>query len=281
MTQNPGVSVIMPVYNAGVYLDRAIRSILQQSYRDFELIIINDHSKDNSEQVILSYDDPRIVYRAQQENRGVIEAMNLGISMARAPYICVMHADDIALPQRLEWQKDWLDRHPDAAIVAGRSKWIDEHDQPAGSWPLDDTTISRDAIRKTMPWESCISHPTVMIRTDVLRKYGGYDISQQRKEYAVEDYPLWLTILSDGYEIDKIAEPVLLYRVHRESTTQKHYRKQNPFLLTYHTKKIFLQQKRKQRKLNTFDRAVQISMYLDWIKAQLKKIKSFFVKSRN
>lgn len=273
MNNIPAISVVMPVYNAGIFLAAAIESILSQTFRDFEFLIINDYSTDNSDAIICSYNDSRIIYHKQPHNMGVIKAMNRGLSLAKAPYFCVMHADDIALPERLYLQKKWLDENLNTALVAGKNILIDIHNQKNGTWALDEKTIRRKDIRRMMPWKNCISHPTVMMRTNILKQYGGYDISQQRKQYAVEDYPLWLNFLSDGYSIDKIAEPILLYRIHAESTTKKHYRKQNAYRLTYNTKRLYLQQKRKQRKLNSFDRTVQISMYLDWIKAVIKDIK--------
>jgi len=273
MSTQPDISVIMPVYNAEKYLDKAIASILAQTYRNFEFIIVNDCSKDKSAAIIAAYDDPRIIYKSHDINKGVVQAMNTGITSCRAPLICIMHADDIALPERLEKQKAWMDRHPDTALLAGKTITINENEEPAPSWAVDERTTSRQAIRRMMKWENCITHSTVMIRTEILKKYG-YDSSQQLKEYAVEDYPLWLNILADGLHIDKLPEPVIRYRVHQQNTTNVHYRKINPYYLYYQTKKIYLQDRKNRNAVTRYDKAIRFTMWADRIKATLKDIKT-------
>ncbi|MBL7750115.1 MAG: glycosyltransferase family 2 protein, partial [Chitinophagaceae bacterium] len=114
MAHSPSISVIMPVYNAGKFLREAIDSILGQTHTDLEFIIVNDCSADESEAIILSYTDPRIVYIKHEVNKGVVAAMNTGIALVKAPLLCIMHADDISLPERLAWQKEWLERHPES-----------------------------------------------------------------------------------------------------------------------------------------------------------------------
>lgn len=272
MFNTPSISVIMPVYNAGKYLREAIDSILGQTHADFEFIIVNDCSTDDSEAILLSYTDSRIVYIKHAVNQGVVAAMNTGIARVKAPLLCVMHADDISLPERLAWQKDWLDRHPGTAVVAGKTLPIDETGAPAKAWEMDEKIVSGKDIRRVMKWENCITHSTVMIRTAIMKQYG-YDTSQQLPEYAVEDYPLWLTLLADGYAIEKIDRPVIKYRVHSQNTTHVHYRRINPYYLYFQTKKLYLKARREKGVYNAYDRSIFWTMAADRIRAILKDIK--------
>jgi len=274
---NASIDVIMPVYNAEAFLDKAINSILKQTYTDFRLIIVDDCSTDRSQQIIRSFNDSRILYYGHKENKGVVASMNTGLSLTQAPYVCVMHADDISLPERLAVQKKWMDEHTDTAVVAGYLIFINEKDEETGVWNLDRETNTRQSIRRKMIKENCIAHPTVMMRTEIIKKYG-YDPAQQLKGYAVEDYPLWLNLLADGHHIDKLQKPVLLYRTHLQSATSSFLRKRNPFLINYFTKLKYISERKKKKKLNSFDFLVMISLRLDYIKAQLKNLKAFFVK---
>jgi glycosyltransferase involved in cell wall biosynthesis len=277
MNTSPAVSVIMPVYNADRYVAKAVESILGQTFTDFELIIVNDCSTDNSDKIIRSFTDGRIIYFRLEQNAGVVAAMNKGLELSGGEFIAVMHADDISLPQRLQAQVSFLRQHKDVAVVASPSVFIDEDNNPTGAtWQLNDATDTFRKIKTAMIWENCISHPTVMIRTDVAKKYR-YQSSKMHKGFAVEDYPLWLNILSDGYKIEKLKEPLLLYRVHTNSATTAFLRKRNPFLVNYHSKKSYLQNRKKKGRLTAFDRMVQITMYLDYLKAVGKNIKRTFI----
>jgi len=267
----------MPVYNASAYLHDAIESILQQSYPHFEFIIINDCSTDSSEEVIRSFHDQRIIYIKQPVNAGVVVAMNVGLGCAMGKYIAVMHADDISLPERLEMQVNAMEADPSIAVLAGKSIFVNEHNEPTSTkWKLDEATVTPAAIRKAMVKESCISHPTTMMRTDVVLQYG-YQSSPLHQGFAVEDYPLWLQLLSDGYTIAKLDKTVLRYRVHTLSATGTYLRKKNPFLVNYYSKQFYLQQRKAKGKFNSFDKAVQRSMMIDFAKAQLKEIKKKLV----
>lgn len=264
----PEVSIILPVHNSGRYIRKTIDSLLAQSFRNFELIVINDGSTDDSETIIQSYTDPRIVYYTNEGNKGLIFTLNRGIFMARGKYIARMDADDICLPERLALQKEWLDEHTDAAIVACTVQFINEQDQPTGTWPLDRITITREAIRKTLPKENCIAHPSVMGRTDILKQYW-YAENQKN----IEDYDLWLRLAADGCAIDKINRDLLLYRVHQQSVTSVHLRKGNVFLKLYHCKRRFVWQRIRSGKLNGFVARVMATMAYDLGVALFKSFK--------
>ena len=264
----PEISIILPVHNSGRYIRKTIDSLLAQSFRNFELIIINDGSTDDSETIIQSYTDPRIVYYTNESNKGLIFTLNRGIFMARGKYIARMDADDICLPERLELQKLWLDEHTDASMVACTIQFIDEQDAPAGAWPLDRSTITRQAIHKTLPKENCIAHPSIMGRTGVFKAYW-YAENQKN----TEDYDLWLRLAADGHIIDKINRDLLLYRVHQQSVTQAHLRKGNMFLKLYHCKRRFVWQRIRSGKFNGFVARVMATMAYDLGVALFKIIK--------
>lgn len=268
----PLVSVILPVYNAAAFLREAIDSIVQQSLEDWELVLVEDCSTDGSRAIIASYTDPRIRPLYLPQNLGVVGAMNAGLAECTGRYVAVMHADDVALPERLALESDWLERHPETALVAAFIDMTDEGGKPVGVWDVDRRFVSAEDIRQGMLTENCIAHSTVMLRRDVLARYG-YDPAQQKKGFAVEDYGLWLELLSDGYRFEKIPQPLLRYRVHQQQATTRYLRKSNPFRIKYGTKRIYLDKIRRKRPLNSFDRALRRHMYFDWIMAVLKDVK--------
>lgn len=122
---NPLVSVIMPAYNGEKYIGDAIESVLNQSYDNFELIIVEDKSTDNTLEVIQKYIDSRLFLYLNSQNRGIAYSTNLGIAKSKGKYIALLDDDDIALKRRLEWQVNFLEEHKDIDIVGGRSALID------------------------------------------------------------------------------------------------------------------------------------------------------------
>ena len=117
-SSQPVISVILPVYNAERFLREAIDSVLKQTFVDFEFIILNDGSTDKTEDIILSYKDPRIRYVKNEKNLKLIKTLNKGVDMARGKYIARMDADDISLPERFEKEVAYLEAHPDVAVVS-------------------------------------------------------------------------------------------------------------------------------------------------------------------
>ena len=220
----PSVSVILPVYNSEAFIEKAIQSVLGQSFFDFELIIINDGSTDQSEKIILSFTDARIVYLKNEKNFGLIYTLNKGIELAQGKYIARMDADDICLPDRLAKQTAFLDKNENVSAVATVIDFINEQDEKKGVWYLDRETITAEQIRRKMPYENCIAHPTVMVRSAIIKK-----LKYKPYQENIEDYDLWLRMLNRGLRIEKIDTPLLLYRVHSNSVTSLHLKESNPF----------------------------------------------------
>jgi len=269
----PKVSVILPVYNAERYLKQAIDSVFLQTFADFELILINDGSTDDSEKIILGFNDERLLYLKNERNSGLIYTLNKAVAEAKGEYIARMDADDICFAERLELQSQWLDEHRGTAIVASFNIVIDESGTEVGYSEKDRDFVSAVEIRKQMPVENCLTHPSVMGRAEIFKSYA-YSASQKN----IEDYDLWLRLLADGYVIEKIAKPLLYYRVHQTSVTQSKLRKTNFFLKHFQCKQRYLAARIKSRKFNAFDLRVAKEALLDLGRAAGKGAKKLLTR---
>lgn len=203
--QNPLISVILPAYNAEKYLAQAINSILNQKCRDFELLVINDGSTDNTEEVIRSFSDSRIRYIKNDNNLGLIGTLNKGISLSAGKYIARMDADDISRDIRFEQQVKYLESNPEVVICSSsRIEFSDLSERQHISFvPLDDISIRISSIFSTP-----FTHPAVMMRRDIVVDNNiSFDLAYK---YA-EDYDFWIKILMHGKGYN-FKVPLLLYR---------------------------------------------------------------------
>src|SRR5688572_15308235 len=212
---SPAISVVLPVFNCEKYIGQAIQSVLQQTFTDFEFIIINDGSNDNTEEVIKSFSDSRIIYEKNDSNKGLVYSLNKGVDKAVGKYIARMDGDDICMPERFRKQIDYLEQNGKVDVLATIVTLIDENDQVKGIWPADLKNINEKEIRRQLPKDNCIAHPTVIGKTSVFKKYK-YNQTQSQ----LEDYDLWLRLLNDGIVIHKLAEPLLLHRILQSSFTR-------------------------------------------------------------
>jgi glycosyltransferase involved in cell wall biosynthesis len=268
---SPSISVLLPAYNSEAFIAEAVKSLLNQTWPDFELIIINDGSADRTEEIILSFSDPRIHYHRNEKNSGLIYTLNKAIDLSRGEYIARMDADDICLPERLYCQKKFLDQHTEISVAASTILFIDGTGKETGNWELDKKTVLPAQIKKTMPYENCIAHPSVMIRANVLREFR-YKSYQEN----IEDYDLWLRLLNRGYVIGKTETPLLYYRVHDTSITGSALKKKN-FFFTHAVMKVkFLWNEIKSGKINMFTFKVTVSVLIDILKGTGKSVKRIF-----
>ncbi len=205
------VSVIMPAYNAEKYIAQAIESILGQTYKDFELIIINDCSCDRTEEIILSYDDPRIVYVKNEQNLGVAKTLNVGLEIAKGEYIARMDADDMSLPQRFAKQVAFLNANEDVAVLGTNVETFNETGTICTGWSATDP----EQMKVDMLFACGLAHPSVMMRTNVIRQLGGYAPDY----HGLEDYELWCRVL-EKHQITTLPDILLRYRVHGGQVTQ-------------------------------------------------------------
>jgi glycosyltransferase involved in cell wall biosynthesis len=267
----PKISILLPVFNGELFLKDCIDSLLLQTFTDFELLIVNDGSTDDTEKIICSYTDPRIRYIKNEKNSGLIYSLNLGIIMARGVYIARMDADDIALPGRLMDQNNFLDTHPGCGVVAGCISFIDHNNRHIGDWPLDRKTITFKSIYKTMPFENCLAHPSIMGRTHIFKK-----LLYNPRQKHLEDYHLWLIMLSKGIIIEKISSPILLYRDNPGSITNQTLRKDNFFFRHARMKKDIIVNAFKDKELTGYHLLILLAMLLDITNGCAKAIKSIF-----
>lgn len=203
------ISVILPVYNAADYLAEAIESILNQSFQNFELLIINDGSTDNSKEIINSFSDARIRSIDNNGNKGLIYTLNRGIEESIGAYIARMDADDIALPKRFEIQFNYMEQHPQVGACGTYAEYIGDR-QGFWQYPVDDATI-----RCRLMWGSSIIHPTAFIRSSIL---NTHHIKFSDAYIAAEDYKIWVDI-SRVAQLHNIPEVLLKYRTHSHQVT--------------------------------------------------------------
>lgn len=203
MNKNPLISVVMPVFNGEIYLREAIESILNQSYSNFEFIIINDGSTDTTESIVSSYEDERIIY-ITQENSGVGASLRKGCELAKGKFIARMDADDISLLNRFAVQLKFLQNNPETILVSSAVKYINNQGLETGrSFPY----TTNKAIIKKLRFGSPICHPAVMMKREIYLKTGGYKNVQ-----PFEDLLLWLAFSKHG-KLYNLSTPLLKYRV--------------------------------------------------------------------
>ena len=213
----PHVTVLTTVYNGLPYLSDAIESILNQTYTDFEFVIIDDASTDKSLDCIKSYQDPRIRVFQNTNNIGQVPSLNKGLPLAKGNYIARLDQDDVSLPNRLEEQVDFMEKYPDISIICSWEYTIDSCGKIMRMWKssLNNYGVFLGYLLLGL----CpIWHPSVMFRKDVVMELGGFDTS-----YApAEDYELWTRIALKRFNAAIVPRFHLLQRQHnrRQSILQ-------------------------------------------------------------
>lgn len=211
----PHISVIMPVYNGEKYLKEAIDSILNQTFTNFEFIIINDGSIDRTEEIILSYTDSRIIYIKNETNLQIVESLNKGISIAKGKYIARMDSDDISLPTRLEKQYLFMEAHKKIDVSGTWAKTFGKSDYVLR--PLTDNC----EIKAKLFFDSPFIHPSVMFKASSLSHF------RYTKHYnKAEDYGLWVEMSSTA-TFGNLPEVLLMYRLHQNQTFYQYSNIQN------------------------------------------------------
>jgi hypothetical protein len=220
----PVVSVAMSVFNGERFLREAVESILNQTFRDFEFIIINDGSTDGTAAMLDSYagSDSRVrVYH--QENKGLIESLNRGCGLAQGKYIARMDADDIAVKDRLQWQIEFMERHTEIGVVGGAVEIIDSAGRAfySSRHPVTD-----EQIKSTVLQHCPFTHAAVMIRKEALLSVGGY----RGLFVDAEDYDLWLRI-AERWGLANLEAVVVKYRIHPGQVSYQKLRQQTLSIL--------------------------------------------------
>jgi len=228
--KEPKVSVILSVRNGEPYLKQAIDSILAQSFGDFELIVVDNHSTDNSPKIVESYEDERIILTRPAEPLHLAQALNHAASMASGEFVARMDADDVSHPSRFEKQVAYLKEHPEVGILGAQICPIDEDGAPITRGHYHKPESHAD-IACSLFFGCALWHPTVMLRKSVVDELGWYSspVIAGREEYSTEDYDLWCRAIAHT-QIHNLPEVLLDYRIHADnhslgSTRRKEHRK--------------------------------------------------------
>lgn len=211
----PTLSVVMAVFNGEKYLAEAIESVLNQTYGDFEFLIVNDGSTDDTEKIIRDYEerDSRIIYIKNESNLKQSRSWNRAIGISKGQLIIRMDADDICLPDRFERQYQYMMMHLDVGVLGSRYYiFSDDRNQKIESQKSFDITDGQPPVH----------HPTCCIRRNLFQKFGGYD---SRYDNA-EDAELWYRFYSKGTNFVNLEDYLLLYRVHGGNVSIKKMKKQ-------------------------------------------------------
>lgn len=202
--KTPLVSVVMSVYNGEKYLREAIESILNQTFKDFEFIIINDGSTDDTLKIINSYNDPRIVL-ISRKNKGLVASLNEGIEKARGKYIARMDADDRSMPQRLEKQIEYMKSHSKVVICGTTFVEIDSEGDILQkiAVPLEDCVIRQELLARCP-----FAHGSTLYSREACLKAGLYN----QEDFPAEDYSLWIKMADQG-NMANLSDELFNYRV--------------------------------------------------------------------
>lgn len=230
MEKQPLVSILMPVYNGRDYLRPAIESLLAQTFTDFEMIVVNDGSKDDSQAIIESYNDPRIVL-INQQNQGVARSLNNGLKIARGKYIRRHDADDISTPDSLQIQVDFLEKNPEYVMVCNQQAFMTAKGNIARNYRVPNNRYFGGEKQRDLTFDdfslnasSPVVHGTACYRRKEVIELGCY-----RPEFIVsEDNDLWLRLL-EKYKIAVLNVCTYFMRIHGGSATHTHAAKISHF----------------------------------------------------
>jgi Glycosyltransferases, probably involved in cell wall biogenesis len=210
MTVNPLVTVLMTVYNGAEYLKATVNSIVTQTFTDFEFLIVNDYSMDNSVKIIESFSDERIVIHNNEKNLGQTKSLNVGLKLAKGKYVARMDADDIAFPLWLEKLVKFFEKHQEYAAIGSQAIVIDSNGRTKKTRMVPG---SFHEIIFRIFFDSPMNHVSVLLNRELILKNGGYD-----EEFKVtQDYELWSSLIRNHYSIINIPEVLVSYRVHSSS----------------------------------------------------------------
>jgi glycosyltransferase involved in cell wall biosynthesis len=215
----PVISAIMPTYNGERFLRPAIESILNQSFSDFELIVVDDGSTDRSPQILREFAerDSRIIVLTNEHNLGIARATNRGLAAARSSYVALQDHDDISLPQRFQTQLDFLASHPEIALVGSAATLIDDAGNPYGNYPVpcDEVELQWNLLFAG----DCFHYTSILLRRDALLEIGGYD-----EDPAFRYSEAWAPAarLAARNRVANLPDPLVYWRRHADATSLQH-----------------------------------------------------------
>uniref|UniRef100_F4C876 Glycosyl transferase family 2 n=1 Tax=Sphingobacterium sp. (strain 21) TaxID=743722 RepID=F4C876_SPHS2 len=220
----PLVSVILPCYNTERHIAEALRSIMQQDYKNLEIIVLDDHSSDGSWEIIqnLAAQDSRIRAVRNERNLQLIQTLNKGIQLARGQYIARMDADDISEPSRISTQIAYLKQHEEVDMVATCASYISETGFVLGRLNFHGCYNALSAAFVSM-FDCPFLHPSIVIKGDLLRASGYPD---QPEMHHIEDYALWIQLIQARHRLEIIPEKLMRYRISYRGVSQSNSKEQ-------------------------------------------------------
>lgn len=239
------VTVLMSVFNGSKFLKAAIDSILNQTYRSFEFLIIDDGSTDDSADIIQGYDDHRIRF-IRQSNMGLTASLNKGISLAKGNLIARQDADDFSEANRLDSQVAYLERHPKISMIGSYARYVDSLSNEIGVWrpPCDEVDIKKELLK-----HNTFCHGSVLFKKDRMNAIGNY---REIFKYS-QDYDCWLRF-GNSFSFANIPQILYNFRLQSESLSRKKFADQLHFQLLaitdYQFSKIHLKSNLDGRKIN-------------------------------
>lgn len=266
----PLISVLMPVYNGEDFVDKAIKSILEQTLDNFEFLIINDGSADNTKEKINQFNDRRIRY-FERSRLGLVEQLNFGIDIAAGKYIARMDADDISLIYRLEEQLSFIEKNNFYSIIGSNFIYISPNGENLFEKKYPETD---EEIKYQLPIFSPICHSTAFAKTEILKKFK-YNPSYE----TAEDFDLLLRMSKDDLKMYNIQKPLLKFRIHLNSTSHKYQEKQR--LVSYQLGLEFINDNINNITNDMMSLAVEYHRLglLEYYKGSVKLAKKYFIKS--
>lgn len=210
------ISVVLPVYNCKEYIRDSVQSILQQTYKNFELIIVDDGSEDGTLDILNNFKDKRIRLYKNKYNRGLIYSLNKALNKSKGQFIARMDADDICELNRLQKQINYLDKNKEISVVGSAVALIDNNNRVKRKYlyPLND-----NLIKWSMFFSCSVCHPSVMIRSHVVKKINGYSF----KAKFAEDYDLWFRLIKKKYKFSNLKDSLLKLRKHKRNVSIENF----------------------------------------------------------
>ncbi len=215
MNNNPKVTVLMSVYNCEKYIREAVNGILNQTFTDFEFLILNDGSTDKTKEIILSYKDPRIIFIENEKNLGIPQSLNKGLKLAKGEYIVHQDGDDISLPKRLDKQIEFLDQHKNIGLVGTFYMAINEEGEFLQEFQPE-TNSKR--IKEKLAQKNQFAHGSITFRKECLNKVGYYN---EDLKYT-HDYDLSCRI-AEHYDVANLPDCLYKWRNYTESISTRFY----------------------------------------------------------
>jgi len=276
VSQNPRVTAFIPVYNRSAFVGQAIESMLGQTYTDFELVLLDDGSTDDSLEIMRSYSDPRVRVFEHEKNLGLPRTRNRGLELARGEYIALLDSDDVSLPERLACQVAFLDRNPRHAEVGAWSQAMNEAGKPLRKVKIQPTRP--EEVRATLLFRCSIKNRSLMGRTALMRELG-YRLDFPR----CQDYDLHVR-LAEKHPIGNIPRVLVLGRQHPGQWTGKTSTLGNTLkmrIMAEQLQRLGLEpdeQDLKRHLLLAYDSADAVgvpidSVYLEWSEAWLARLR--------